>query len=406
MGTAVDESVRFDELAESWLVVDPELLVRPSLEAPGRLQLVWGEGSRREEFVTDSPALAQWVMTLPSPIQGATFVASATEKLALTPQDASRLLDVFVRYDLLSTEQRSPTAAEEAWRRLGWGDALTFHRATRGLRWRHEYPDGAEVYTFYHVDKLVVPDEPRPGVDDPEHPREVILPAPAKQFSTSDLRDVLRARRTCRNFARTSIDLEELSTILHWSFRRIAVVDSARYYATRVASESGKVGDAYPFLTVHVIFDPAQASLAGLGEQWLYRYSPERHALVPVGQPGSPLKSASELLWGVDFADGAPAVLILSINWAQYMWKYRTSHFYRMAHYDIGGFAQTALLAATAMGLRSFVTPAIDDDCLVELLDVTPSEQDPTYLIAVGGPRSRHREPDPGPAGHESEEPS
>ncbi|TDO30218.1 SagB-type dehydrogenase family enzyme [Kribbella sp. VKM Ac-2527] len=354
--------------------------------------------------MTDSSALAQWVMTLPSPIQGATFVANAAERLALTPHDASRLLDVFVRYGLLSPEHRSPTAAEEAWRRLGWGDALTFHRATRGLRWRHVYPEGAEVYTFYHVDKLVVPDEPRPGVEDPEHPQEVILPAPARQFSTTELRDVLQARRTCRNFARTSIDLDELSTILHWSFRRIAVVDSARYYATRVASESGKVGDAYPFLTVHVVFDPVQASAAGLGGRWLYRYSPQRHALVPVGQPESPLKSVSELLWGVDFADGAPAVLILSINWAQYMWKYRTSHFYRMAHYDVGGFAQTALLVATAMGLRSFVTPAIDDDRLVNLLHVTPSEQDPTYLIAVGGPRSRHRAPGPEPAGHEPEE--
>jgi SagB-type dehydrogenase family enzyme len=370
------------------LSVVSDLTVRPSIVQPDKIALTWGEGSQREEFVVDSPAVGSWILTL-SPNPHHALVTSAELTLGIRREDAVDLIDALERYGLLTRSASRATADERVWDSLGWADALAFHRATRHVLWRHEYPPGAQVYTFVHRDKLVIPDEPRPGVSDEQTGAEVSLPPPSRRIFDVDLQSILRSRRTARNFQGTEIDLADLSDVLHWSLRRVTE-GKRNYFSARVSSDVSRPDEAYPFVTAFVLFGPGHRP-AGIERGSVFRYSAQRHTLVAIeGQERT--GDFSSLLWDVTFADGAPVAIVLATNWAQYMWKYRLSHFYRMAHYDLGSFAQTILMVATALDLRSFLTPAIDDVAVEQKVVADPGVQAPVYLIALGGrPRSQQQ---------------
>jgi SagB-type dehydrogenase family enzyme len=370
--------------ADAGLTIARDLIVRRCLTKPEFLQLAWGSGSSREEFETDSPRLAIWLLSLTSPHTATELAAAAKDELGLCSDDALKLVHTFVEHRLLAPKNGSLPEAERTWTRLEWWDALTFHRAIRGMRWRHEYPEGADVYTWFDRDKLVSPNTPPPEVIDEPSESEIELPEPTADVYRANLRKTLDVRRTSRHFAGARIDLEKLSDLLHWTFRPIVPGPShRRYFTTRLATDSYRKVPPEG-VTAYTVFDPGKLPAPLGNSQWIYRYSPQRHSLVPVSCEGKAFRAFSDLLWAQTFADGAPVIIVLAVNWGFYMWKYRYSTFYRMAHFDLGSLMQTLLLVATALDVRTFITPAIDDLRFANLLNTHPNERDAAYIVALG----------------------
>jgi hypothetical protein len=111
-----------------------------------------------------------------------------------------------------------------------------------------------------------------------------------------------------------------------------------------------------------------------------------QHALEPIGDGKPAISAISELLWEQDFGVGAPAFLIFAVNWGEYMRQHGSSDGFRMAQLDLGAFMQTTLMVATGLGLRTFITPALDDARVAHVLGTEDSEQAPSYLLALGAP--------------------
>lgn len=366
------------------LAVAANTSVRRSLCQPHTLQLVWGEGSEREEFETQSPQLAAWIVSLPSTIEGGDLVKRAIEDLHLTDQDARDLVVSLFQNGLLSSEVQYPSGGQDLWLKLNWSDALELHRATRHTRWRHEYPPNPQVMTWYHGDKVVEPDTPRPVVPDDVSDAAVSLPPPSDVVFSHQLLATLERRRTSRNFTNATITTQQLADIMHWTLQPLISGMSRRYFTTQASSDGFREKHTPQPFTAYILLDPASGPHDLLRHGRVFRYSTSHHALEPVRAQVGTSYTFSDLLWGQGFADGAPAMVVLAMNWSQYMWKYRTSFAYRMAHLDVGAFAQTALVVATAIGLRTFVTPAMDDERMAGLLGIDDSTQAPTYVIALG----------------------
>ncbi|HKS44597.1 MAG TPA: nitroreductase family protein [Amycolatopsis sp.] len=90
---------------------------------------------------------------------------------------------------------------------------------------------------------------------------------------------------------------------------------------------------------------------------------------------------------GQSYVNNAPAMLVICADWPQFSWKYRFSRAYRFVYAECGAFMHTALLLGTALGLKTFQTPAIDDRRMCQTLDVKDHEVGPIYMAAFGRPR-------------------
>lgn len=349
------------------------LCVRPHHEDPATFEVAWGEGSRRESFVTPSAALASALATAPPKVHLEDEVGRLAGLLGIGSPEASELVRGLRGYGLYRDEPDELSAAEDRWLDVAWADGLDLHLATHDAMWVHDYTGNPKVMTRYFVDRRLDPDTPPPPrymVPDGEN---VSLPA-VKQISAA-VSEVQAHRRTTRNFRGTSLDLADVATLLDWSFAPQWPAEDPVFHTAQTYSRGAPfvafalfAGDGAPG---EVRSDFAAYQFDPIGKSLVYRASAE-------------IDAWSELLWRQDYADGAPMVLVVCADWRQYMWKYRTSRAYRWAYMECGAFMQTALTVATGLGLRAFQTPAIDDVRVCDLLGVDDAELGPIYLAAFG----------------------
>jgi SagB-type dehydrogenase family enzyme len=373
--------------ADNPLALAPDFSVRPSLVGAGAILLAWGSGSEREYATTHSAKLASWLLTLHDAGSEAALIADASQVLGITPDAAAAIVRHFRAAGLLRPVDDRPTPLSPAWHRwqdLGWHDAAEFHQATRFTRWRHKYPPNPTVMTWFHGDKRVEPEGPRPAVADDVSDRAVSLPPASTALAQTSAREAFARRRTSRQFRGTAVSAQQLGDVLHWTFQPLIAGETRRYYTTQSSSDGFRERVTPQPISAFVLLDAQHGPAELIAHGTCLRYSPRHHALDPFTPGDPPITKVNELMWGQDFADEAPALIIFVVNWDQYMWKYRSSFAYRMAHLDLGAFMQTALLAATACGLRTFLTPAVDDAKAADYLRMEASVRDPLYVLALG----------------------
>jgi hypothetical protein len=336
-------------------------------------EIAWGEGSRRESFVTASAVLASALATAPMKSLFVDEVARLADLLTINSTDAEELVAGLRDYGLYSAEPHDLAAAEERWLDVAWTDALDLHLATHDAMWVHDYTGNPKVMTRYFVDRRLEPDTPPP----PRYPvpsgEVVSLPA-AKRLATSF--DAVQAqRRTSREFRGTSIDLADVATVLDWSFAPQWPTDDPTLHSAQTYSRGA------PFVAFALF--AGDGAPAGVRRDFAaYQYDPVGKNLVY--RNSAAISDWSELLWSQTYADGAPMILVVCANWLQYMWKYRTARAYRWVFTECGAFMQTALTVSTGLGIQTFQTPAIDDSAFCELLGVDDAEVGPLYMAAFG----------------------
>jgi nitroreductase len=345
--------------------VRDDLIVRRSLLHEDLIEFCWGEGSERSAFTADAPALADWLLEMPASPWSA-VMSGASEALASSCSDVPALVDAFRRFGLLvPVNDRCPDSGQE-WLDCNLYDALVFHRATRNS-WTG--PPGSTIH--WEIGRLA---DAAPSVGNGRVRSPIQLPPASDLLMETEFIRTLHWRRTTRDFRDTTISLQQVSDLLWWGLRP-ALSASAN-------AETVDTRQSLP-LTVYVVFDRENAPPEIDANRATLWYAALQHALVPIhgsDDAGHPAQLVSEQ----KFADCAPVLMIIAINWLHYMEQGGSSYFYRKAHHDVGAVMQTALVVATALELRTFITAAVDDDRCAAWLDLDQSMTTPAHVVALG----------------------
>lgn len=346
-------------------------LVRSCLTEAGAWEISWGEGPGRCYYQVPSE-LAVLLMTCNAAGSRETWVDRLADGLQTDAAEAEVLVDTFAKEGLLDAEGAVLTPGEAQWLDVGWSDALQLHWAERNYRWEHDYTGNPKVMARYdgqNVQPTTPPPGPFPCVPQGE---ALVLPDPVELDMSFG--QAQRQRRTSYNcFRGTSVSLTEVSTILRWTLK----AKWSDGVAPMRVTQSYSRGE--PFVGFVAFGDnPPDGCLP----RTVYQYDPASNVLAP--RAGTVPQKWSELLWGQHFADGAAMGLILAANWEHFMWKYRLPRAYRWVYTECGSFMQTALTVATALRLRCWQTPALDDVKFNQLLGYDEAALSPTYLALFG----------------------
>ncbi|WP_367381050.1 putative peptide maturation dehydrogenase [Stenotrophomonas cyclobalanopsidis] len=190
----------------------------------------------------------------------------------------------------------------------------------------------------------------------------------------------LKQRATCRNFDRTRLlDLATLSQLLWRVFASHGEQregDDAIFLKKNVPSAGG-LHPTEAFLLVQ--------SVLGL-EPGLYRYDPIDHSLSPVAGPvDDPPALARRFVAGQQWFADAHVQVILAPRFARTFWKYREHpKAYRAVILDVGHASQLLLSCATEARLGAFVTAAINEQDIEQVLELDPMQQSPMAICGIG----------------------
>lgn len=121
-------------------------------------------------------------------------------------------------------------------------------------------------------------------------------------------------------------------------------------------------------------------SIEGLAPGF-YEYSPEEQAIALV----KPTKlTLGEMMNGQHFSDLAAFALLFTCRLDRLWWKYSHSRAYRMALIELGHHSQTALITISALGLKSWLTGALDDSRLESELEIAGTNEYIFFCVAGG----------------------
>lgn len=263
------------------------------------------------------------------------------------------------------------------------------------------------------------------GVDVQEHPRETIAdmvaahgPAPAETHARGDaahrlslppprktaLDDLLARRVTCRNFAADGVvPLAQLADLLHRVFGEQGRQELAPG-AVALKKNSPSGGGLHP-VEAYVLAQRVEGLAPGL-----YHYHAVAHALEPLSagdvgpgdgamaatdpsgldapDPGGWASLALRLVAGQTWFANAPVLVLMTARFDRNFWKYqRHAKAWKVVQLDAGHLSQNLYLTATEMGHGAFVTGAINDEVIEQVLGLDGVTEGPV-LINGFGPRA------------------
>lgn len=286
---------------------------------------------------------------------------------------ADRLIETLVEQELLVPAETSARIPEEAttWFDRNWRHALYYHLETRDVPYVESSADTAEEKEALLASYL---DEEPPALFTHREGDVVELPE-AEALPERSLEDVLLSRRTSRNLSGT-LDSRTLATVLDQIASPMREV--REYVAERIDDEpelltlsSYLAYEIYP-----VVLDAPDI------EEGIYHYRLDQHALSRVSDvSGADIQTTAA---GQPWLASAPLLFFFTVRFDRYQWRYRHSRAFRNLLIESGALGQRAVLAATALGLDSFMTPALLDSKAESMLEIDGINEGVVYLIALG----------------------
>jgi len=184
------------------------------------------------------------------------------------------------------------------------------------------------------------------------------------------LNDILKKRKSIRNFSDKPITKQQLSYLL-WASTGIQRKEHEFNY--RTAPSAGALYPIETYLVVNMVNDIPKG---------IYHYSIKDHALEELrnGDFGSDISHAA---LEQDMCKYASVVIIWTAIFNRSKWKY-SERAYRYIYLDAGHIAENFALASTSLGLGSCQIAALFDDEVNKLLGVDGKEESVVYLSIVG----------------------
>jgi SagB-type dehydrogenase family enzyme len=199
----------------------------------------------------------------------------------------------------------------------------------------------------------------------PSSPDSITLPEPRFESQVS-LEETLLRRRSVREYADLPLSLEEVSQLL-WAAQGIT-----SDWGGRTAPSAGAL---YP-LEVYLVVGNVDNLGAGV-----YKYQPQEHTLVRVGDSDVRPELASAAL-GQSFVAEAAVDIVISAVYERTTRKYGDRGV-RYVHMEAGHAAQNIYLEAVALDLGTVTVGAFSDEWVMDILGMPESEV-PLYIMPVG----------------------
>ncbi|RON57929.1 SagB family peptide dehydrogenase [Pseudomonas frederiksbergensis] len=208
----------------------------------------------------------------------------------------------------------------------------------------------------------------------------ICLPAPELERTGNALTQVLLDRKTSRSFSPQAITLDDLSVLLYLSLGYLKEREGDTDACVPAALRSRRSSPSGGGLNACEGYVYA-ARIEGL-DPGLYYYHPDRHALRRVHSLSS--EPLGQLLAGQHFINELPLGLFLTARFDKLWWKYEHSRAYRMAYVEAGHISQTFQLAATSLGLATWLTGALCDEQVEQLLGLEGTAEQPLFFVGSG----------------------
>jgi SagB-type dehydrogenase family enzyme len=202
-----------------------------------------------------------------------------------------------------------------------------------------------------------------------------IVPLPKELVPlTCPLDQAIVARRSVREMASCRLRLEQVATLLHYSYGMLRDnVFTSVPARTRAVPSAGAL---YPLeIYVH------GANVAGL-EPGIFHYSPKDHCLHVLSAEDLTRQVANSTLYP-QYVGPAAMVIFITALFERTTWKYGERG-YRYALVEAGHVAQNLALVASAMGLAAFSLGGYYDREIDHLIDVDGVTQSTVCMVCVG----------------------
>lgn len=207
------------------------------------------------------------------------------------------------------------------------------------------------------------------------------IPLPVPELSSGpSVWDVMRVRRSVREFADDPILITELSLIL-WAAQGVTDAEDG----LRTVPSAGAT---YP-LKIYVAVKEGGVVGPGIDAKpslrtGLYEYLPEHHALWLL-KPMDVRPYLARASFGQGFIAEAPVSVVVSAQPDRTTFRYGKRG-YRYVYMEVGHAGQNIYLAATALGLGTVAVGAFNDSEVKKILGVKMDEN-PMYIMPIGRPR-------------------
>lgn len=201
-----------------------------------------------------------------------------------------------------------------------------------------------------------------------------LIPLPPFKRPRLSLVTTIEMRRSCRHYALGAMSLEDVSTLLHYSYGilRRSVTGTSEVLLRPVPSGGGLYPLELYFLSQNV---------KGLG-RGLYHYSAISHGLEKLFT----IKNSSfekECFVDPTGIQRAACIIFITSVVGRMCWKYGDRG-YRMLLMEAGHVAQNINLVATSLKLGSLNINGFYDSAVSKLLHLDTEEEVPLYCVAVG----------------------
>lgn len=291
----------------------------------------------------------------------------------LSETAAEHLVETLIRHQLLVDTQNRLAGHEAAttWFERNWRHALYYHLETRNVSYLEAPEETADRKESVLADYAATESPPlfvhRDGA-------QIDLPEP-EPLPERPLEEVLLERHTSRNLT-GSIDATTLSTLLE---RLVEPVREIREYVAEHVETNPNVYTLSSYLTYEIY--PVVLDSPDL-DTGVYHYRIDDRFLTRVGDVSADEIQATAS--GQPWLETAPLAFFFTTRFERFQWRYRHSRALRNVLIEAGALGQRAVLSATALGLNSFMTPALQDRQAESLLDVDSMAEGVIYLVAFG----------------------
>ena len=283
----------------------------------------------------------------------------------------TELLEALVAQDILVIEgtelDRKELLLDSIWK---WDlSARYFHFATKDV------PFESEIQTQRDLIRRLAKESPPPPPFK-NYKNEIYKLPSSFEDQSGDFWDVLRKRRTMRVFSRDAISLQELSTIILWTWGSTHSISNSEIgpYILKTSPSGGSrhTIEVYPLLLRVEDIEPG-----------IYHYSVQYHALECL-KKGEFEDLAVQFFANQSWVKDASVVFLMTSVVGRSMWKYRHSHAYRVLLLDAGHLGQTFQLICTKLGLAPFVSAGLSDTLIEQELGLDGVTEIPLYATATG----------------------
>jgi len=201
----------------------------------------------------------------------------------------------------------------------------------------------------------------------PSQEQAEVIKLPEPQYDSDvSIEQSLLNRRSIRSYSGQPLTLQELSQLL-WAAQ--GLTDPGGFRAAPSA------GGLYP-LELYLVAGDVSDLTAGV-----YRYQPDGHQLVKIGD-GDKRAELAEAALGQEWVKEGAVSIVFTAVYERTTVKYGDRGV-RYVHMEAGHAAQNLCLQATAMGLGAVTVGAFSDDLINQLLNL-PADERPLYVIPVG----------------------